>query len=350
MKKISLFVFVALFMLRAAAQQNTTVEQYIATYKEIAIMEELRSGVPASITLAQGILESQAGTSKLSRSSNNHFGIKCKNDWTGATVHHDDDARGECFRSYPSVEDSYKDHSDFLRSRPHYAFLFNLDPLDFEGWAHGLKKAGYATNPKYAHILIKTINENNLQQYTLIALQRSGNQQHDYAAASQQTNTVVAVTNNTETTMMVQPAVEKSIAIAPASDEVVYPEGTFSINGTKVVFATAGTSLFAVASKANISFSKLLEYNDLDNVDILAQDRVIYLQRKPKKSADKEFHIVETAETLEAISMKEGVDLESLYEYNKIQKGMQPAAGEKVFLRPGKLPYYPKLIKSSAAR
>ena len=120
-------------------------------------------------------MESKAGQSDLSIASNNHFGIKCKNEWTGATVYHDDDARHECFRSYATVEDSYRDHSDFLRSRPYYASLFNLNPSDYTSWAYGLKKAGYATNHDYATLLIKVINDNNLQEYTLIALERIKN-------------------------------------------------------------------------------------------------------------------------------------------------------------------------------
>src|ERR1700754_4101130 len=154
----------------ASYSQDGKVTEYITTYKELAIKEMLRTGVPASITLAQGILESQSGESDLAKRSNNHFGIKCKNDWTGEKVYHDDDEKGECFRSYQDPEQSYIDHSDFLKSRPHYAFLFNLDPTDYEGWAKGLKKAGYATSPVYAKNLIDLIQRYNLQDYTLIAL------------------------------------------------------------------------------------------------------------------------------------------------------------------------------------
>ena len=128
----------------------------------MAIREMQRTGVPASITLAQGILETEAGKSDLVIRSNNHFGIKCKSSWTGEKVYHDDDAQGECFRKYSDAEDSYKDHSDYLRTQPRYASLFSLDPLDYKGWATGLKKAGYATNPRYAQILIKYIEKYNL--------------------------------------------------------------------------------------------------------------------------------------------------------------------------------------------
>src|SRR4051794_16194535 len=152
------------------AQNNPDVINYINTYKEIAINEMQRTGVPAAITLAQGIHESEAGNSDLVRRSNNHFGIKCKDEWTGERVYHDDDAKGECFRSYPAAADSYRDHSDFLKKGSRYAFLFDLDPSDYEAWAAGLRKAGYATNPKYPQILIKYVQDYNLEQYTLIAM------------------------------------------------------------------------------------------------------------------------------------------------------------------------------------
>jgi flagellum-specific peptidoglycan hydrolase FlgJ len=139
--------------------------EYFETFREMAVHEMHRSGVPASITLAQGALESGDGNSTLARSANNHFGIKCHNDWNGRKIYYDDDAKNECFRKYPSVEDSYRDHSDYLREKQRYAFLFELDPLDYKGWARGLKKAGYATNPSYASKLIEIIDEYDLHRY-----------------------------------------------------------------------------------------------------------------------------------------------------------------------------------------
>jgi len=144
---------------RVFAQSPEQVNAYINTYKFLAIAEMQRSGVPASIILAQGIHETSAGTSELVIASNNHFGIKCKANWTGQTVYHDDDAKGECFRSYAVAADSYRDHSDYLKETPRYAFLFKLNPEDYESWAYGLKKAGYATNIKYSQILIKLIED-----------------------------------------------------------------------------------------------------------------------------------------------------------------------------------------------
>ena len=153
--RIILIFFLLLTAFTAAAQHSEVVKNYINIYKSLAMAEMQRTGVPASIKLAQGIHETMAGTSKLVLKSNNHFGIKCKSNWTGESVSHDDDARGECFRKYSSPEDSYRDHSNFLKNSQRYASLFILDPTDYTGWANGLKNAGYATNPKYPQVLIK---------------------------------------------------------------------------------------------------------------------------------------------------------------------------------------------------
>jgi len=349
MKLISIVIF-SLFLcgLQVQAQSNDAVQQYIEKYREIAINEEIRTGVPAAITLAQGIFESMAGQSDLAVASNNHFGIKCKENWNGAKVYHDDDARGECFRKYATVEESYRDHSDFLRTRPHYAFLFGLDPADYEAWAHGLKKAGYATNPAYAKAIIKKIEDNNLQQYTLVALQRSGGGQ-DYAVNNTDKkpvmNTIVtSLPDAPEIKAGEKPSAKEEVLIE-YSGEANYPQGKFTINKTKVIYATAGTSLFALASNNNIPLEKLQEFNELENgADILSNNQLIYLEKKLKKSDSREYHIVAQAETIESIAQKEGVQLESLFEYNKMQKGLQPAPGEKVYLKPGRQPYYPKLL------
>jgi hypothetical protein len=169
MKKIIFLPIVLFCFTQIICAQYNTPTQYIAQYKDIAIREMKRMGVPAAISLAQGLLETENGNSELLRKSNNHFGIKCKSSWTAEGVSHDDDAPGECFRVYKTAEDSYRDHSNFLRGGSRYAFLFKLDPRDYKGWAYGLRKAGYATNPKYPDILIKNIEDNNLEQYTLEA-------------------------------------------------------------------------------------------------------------------------------------------------------------------------------------
>src|SRR5580765_8052857 len=168
--KLRIMVFMMMLTRILCAQNPDQINNYINTYKFLAIAEMQRSGVPASIILAQGIHETSAGTSELVVASNNHFGIKCKANWTGQVVYYDDDARGECFRSYAAAEDSYRDHSDYLSQTPRYASLFKLNPEDYESWAYGLKKAGYATNVRYSQILIRLIRDYKLEKYSLVAI------------------------------------------------------------------------------------------------------------------------------------------------------------------------------------
>lgn len=342
MKKLVLFS--CLFICVAAQAQRQVAEAYINQYKELAISEMLRTGVPAAIKLAQGILESQSGQSDLAKKSNNHFGIKCKTEWTGAKTYHDDDEKGECFRVYPSVEDSYKDHSDFLRTRPHYAFLFQLDPADYEGWANGLKKAGYATSPTYPQKLLKVINDYNLQQYSLLALERKKNGTGSTGVVSVNTNPSSTATSTSVSRENIAPRVEepkeeivttentaKTTTVEPANKIVTYPQGIFTINHSKVIYGTEGTSLLSLANQFDIPLSKLLEYNDLTEMDILDTDRLIFIERKLKKGAT-DFHLVQQGETLHAISQQEGVRLDSILEYNHLAKGAIVSAGEKIYL------------------
>src|SRR5690606_39129704 len=169
-------------------QRTLNTEEYIRIYSSLAVEEMERSGVPASITLAQGILESGNGNSRLAREGNNHFGIKCGSGWNGRKTYKDDDHRNECFRAYPSVKASFRDHSEFLK-RPRYAFLFDLKPTDYKGWAHGLKKAGYATNPRYPQLLINLIERYELYYFDR---PRRGRDQELFAETPSQTSTTTA--------------------------------------------------------------------------------------------------------------------------------------------------------------
>jgi hypothetical protein len=169
LSKNILVVITLIIANQALAQTPDQISAYVESHKNLAIAEMNRSGIPASITLAQGILETAAGTSPLYLRSNNNFGIKCKSNWNGKFTYHDDDAKGECFRVYDNDSLSYVDHSNFLKSASRYNFLFELDKSDYKSWAIGLRKAGYATNPAYASILIKHIEENNLQQYDVVS-------------------------------------------------------------------------------------------------------------------------------------------------------------------------------------
>ena len=307
LRQILISLFFA-FPLLSIAQETNSIMEYIDTYKGIAMAEMKRTGVPASIKLAQGIHETLAGTSPLVTKSNNHFGIKCKTGWNGPSVKHDDDARNECFRKYESSEASYRDHSDFLRGSQRYAHLFNLDPTDYEGWAWGLKKAGYATNPKYAQTLIKLIEDYGLQQYSLIAL---GRQQADSEA---ETITEDAPESTSGEIMPVEKisaekelpgkavadktTVEKAPVVEPLSQKeenrpIVtkpterYPSGIFQQNGLRAIFVQAGTPYLAIANQCKIPLSRLFEYNEIRPATEAATDQVLYLEKKGKS----QFHL-----------------------------------------------------------
>lgn len=336
MKKIQLtLAFAVLFLGKSFSQSSQVIKDYVSQFKDIAIEEMKRTGVPAAITLAQGIHETSAGQSVLVVKSNNHFGIKCKSEWTGPSVSHDDDAKGECFRKYTSPMDSYRDHSDFLASRSHYSSLFKLDPTDYEGWAKGLKKAGYATNPKYPQILIKLIEDYSLQDYTLIAMgEKPNNVQREIWVKSNVEEKKPAETVITSTAMIGEP------------QKIVYPTGVFKINETKVVFVPKGTSFLAVAGEHNIQLNRLFEFNDMRPQEIAAADQLIFLQRK-RKTGENEVHVVTKGENLYQIAQVEGIRMESLQAYNFLKANMQPEVGEKLYLHQ-QAPAMPRLNTAAA--
>ena len=302
---------------RIFGQSPAQVTAYINTYKALAIAEMQRSGVPASIILAQGVHETGAGTSDLVIASNNHFGIKCKTGWTGQVVYHDDDARGECFRGYAVAADSYRDHSDYLSQTPRYASLFKLNPEDYSGWAYGLKRAGYATNPKYPQILIKLIEDYDLQKYSLIALGKLPPELPGDSLLVKQKETLEGFNDSTLST-----------PVQAAS----YPEGPFSINSTKVVFAKAGISMLSISNQYDIPLSRLLEFNDMNQEDVLNTDQLIFLQRK-RKTGQNPFHIVQPGESVYSICQAEGIRYENILEFNRLKPGEEVATGEKIWLQ-----------------
>jgi len=348
---VILSVFFACFFFKySQAQSSSEIVAYIARYKDLAIAEMKRTGIPAAITLAQGIHETEAGTSDLVKRSNNHFGIKCKDNWNGESVFHDDDAKGECFRKYSAAEDSYRDHSDFLRTRSNYASLFQLDPTDYRAWACGLRKAGYATNPKYAQILIKLIEDYNLEDYTLIALGKL--QQNDLAdrnPTEEKTNQkdIIAVKNSDDTRIGDAKPDEKNRVTPAVAIVKTYPESEFKINETRVVFVKKGTSYLTVAQQYEIPLSRLFDFNDRQPGEVTADDQLVFIQRK-RKVGEHEFHIVEPGETLNSISQEEAIRLASLLEYNNLSADMQPAVGETLYLR-SRSSSTPRLAKSSVA-
>ena len=313
------------------AQNSAEILTYISTYKEVAMSEMQRTGIPASIILAQGIHETDAGTSDLVKQSNNHFGIKCKDDWRGSVVYHDDDKRGECFRSYNSPLDSYVDHSDFLKNSPRYKFLFKIDPLNFEGWANGLKKAGYATNSRYAQILIKLIKDYNLQQYCLIAMGK--------LSPTDEVQVTVQI-NNLRADSLSETDSKSGKAASPKAQ---YPSGEFVINGAHVIYAKSGTALLSLADQFDIPLFRLIDFNDLNGEEVIIKDQLIFLQRK-RKLGSREYHVVQRGESLYDICQTEGIRIESLQEMNRLANWEEPSIGERLYLQ-SPAPSKPRLVQ-----
>ena len=312
MNRILIVLFISFGCIFNASAQYMSQQEYVQKYKDIAIEEMKRMGVPAAITLAQGLLETENGNSDLLKESNNHFGIKCKSTWTAEVVYHDDDARGECFRKYKTAEDSYRDHSNFLRGNTRYAFLFKLDPSDYKAWAYGLRRAGYATNPRYPQILIKYIENNNLEQYTDEAL----NDVPHFDAAQ-----YVDDKENDSS--------QDVVKLDPVPGQAI----NLTINGSKALLVSKGTSLLAVATEHNINLEKLLTINDLTSDGLLQKDQYIFLEKK-QKEGQQDFCVAKANETLYDISQKYGVILENLYTYNNLTVDDFVVPGTKIYLKP----------------
>lgn len=295
------------------------VENYIAAYKDVAIEEMNRTGIPASITLGQGIIESGAGKSPLATEANNHFGIKCHETWKGATYTYDDDRKNECFRKYDSTLQSYYDHSDFLKTRSRYAVLFTYSDTDYKAWAKGLKACGYATNPKYAEVLIKCIEDYDLHQWDL--------KEEDRAAWFAQINK-----SDTGQSSSQQLAAQEDDAWEQSLQKVSASERTYVFNDIKCVNLPAGESLNQLATKYEIGMKRLLRYNDAaDASQIKAGDRV-YLQPK-RNNGDQKSHTVREGETMYSISQQHGIQLAKLYEKNLMLPGTEPVEGTVLNLR-----------------
>lgn len=302
--------------LLAAQEAKMTREDYIRAYKDMAVKEMIRSGIPASITLAQGMLESDNGNSTLARKANNHFGIKCHGNWTGKRIYHDDDAKGECFRKYKSVIDSYDDHSDFLMRTPRYASLFELKPTDYKGWARGLKKAGYATSRQYAELLIRIIEENELHQYDIL-----DNSQDKKLRKSR---------NN-----------KGSNEVTSSGREIL------ERNRIDYIIIKEGDSFESLRKELQLLPNELYKYNDLKKDAMLVSGEILYLQPKRNKAErGNDIHIVKEGETMEDISQLYGVRLETLYERNHLMPGDQPEEGTEILLRKRKKVDLNKIFES----
>ncbi len=299
-RKTALLLAMMMYAVLGNAQlaKNQRYQDYIDQYKDLAIEEMLRYDIPASITLAQGLLESGAGKSELAVKGNNHFGIKCHG-WTGRSVYHDDDEEQECFRAYDNARDSYEDHSKFLRSGKRYAFLFQLDRSDYKGWARGLKSAGYATSPTYANSLIKIIETYKLYKYD------SARSYDKFMVAHQPKNVTGSMQSSLHTIKM--------------------------CNKNYYVVARKGDTFRSIGKELDLSSRKLARYNERNRKDVLKDGDIIYLKKKRTK-ADKSFrkvpHVVKSGESMYSIAQKYGIRLKSLYKKNDLDADYQIKVGD----------------------
>lgn len=309
MKHLSAVLLALCLCSVAFASSRKDRDEYVRKYSPIAVSEMKRSGVPASITLAQGILESDAGLAVLATKANNHFGIKCHSDWKGATIYKDDDAPNECFRSYRKAEESFRDHSDFLRFRDRYKKLFDLKTTDYKGWAKGLKAAGYATDPHYPSKLIKIIEELNLGRF-----------------------------DDGELDLETPLAIESARPVESADAEVIQfslATPVFEKNGVPFVFATEGDSYKALAEQYGLLPSEIRRFNEVSSTDEPVPGFEVYLKPKKNKAAigiDK--YIVESdGELVSDIARRFAIKSKALNALNSFPKGHVLKQGDTVILR-----------------
>ena len=340
-----LFAFASLLILtKIGAQTWKTEDQYIQKFAPYAVEEMEKYKIPASITLAQGLLETGGGQSRLAREGNNHFGIKCKEDWTGKTMKHTDDAPNECFRVYNDPRESYEDHSKFLAYRKYYQNLFKLDMKDYKGWAHGLKKAGYATNPKYAYILIDKI-----QKYKLYEFDDTNSKEVLYAVLKLYPNL------RDDRTFMAQldkkNGKKESAKIEVPAPEITYQNPLKNTNetksdaellktilvknhpngGRKYFVVPADTNVAFLSKKFGVSEKKIMKWNEL-NGNKISKNEVVFLEAKAS-SGNVATYKAQSGENMHDISQKFGIKLDKLYSKNRMNSGTQPKAGQLIYLQ-----------------
>lgn len=310
MKK-TLSIIIALIAVAITSNaQRLTRQGYVSLYKQWAINEMNRTGIPASITLAQGILESDCGNSRLATEGNNHFGIKCHSDWTGETIYHDDDRNQECFRKYTSAYDSFKDHSDFIKQKSRYASLFSLSKDDYKAWAKGLKAAGYATDPSYADKIITIIEEMELYAYdngesstaedaNKYVYDPAGNVVAD--GISEQKNTIRV---RKDATFVIDPFHKHDVAYN---------------NGVKYIQTIPGDTFQGIAKEFHLLVSELLTYNDLDATADISAIKYLYIRPKRNRAHPEcRTHVVAEGETAWSIAHKYGIKLKKLRRFNHL--------------------------------
>jgi hypothetical protein len=321
MKKIVLLVLAVVLMTVSAAGQKSSCAEYLEKYKNIAIADMEKYGIPASIKMAQGMLESDNGNSRLAREGNNHFGIKCKSDWTGEVVYHDDDQKGECFRKYATAEESWHDHSEFLDRGQRYQFLFELDPTDYKGWAHGLKQAGYATNPRYPELLIKIIEDNELY-----LLDRGEQIPIGDIIAREE-----AEASRGDVTPLPSEQVDVDNYVIAMYNHNGYE--IYMNNGLRFVVAREGDDLAKMAWLLGIGEKKLRRFNDFSPDQNIAHGNMVYIQAKNSRSVSgRVMHTVAEGETLHSISQLYGIKMKALARRNHYEPTVKLFAGQQIKL------------------
>lgn len=316
-RKVLFCFLLAVVSVPLLSQTTYSRQDYIDMYKDVAISHMISHGIPASITLAQGCLESGDGNSSLAREAKNHFGIKCHNDWNGDRFYQMDDEVGKsCFRKYRNVSNSYDDHSDFLRGRDRYAFLFDLDITDYKGWAYGLKKAGYATNPQYAQMLIHIIEEYKLYLFD--------------------TGTSI------NAKALIPPSPSQLEALKELKPEKSSPLYKFSLNRTiytknnvAYVIASDNDTYAGIAKEYNLFTSEILRFNDLKKSQKIIPGTVVYIERKKNKAQRYiDVHVAEKGDTYYEISQRYAVRLSSIRKYNDLKStDISPREGDMVLLK-----------------
>lgn len=346
MKRISHILFTALCLVLAAvcvAKEDKTPQQtYIEKYAPLAVEEMYRSGVPASITLAQGLLESRYGLSELVVKGNNHFGIKCHN-WAGHKMFHDDDKKSECFRKYDSAEESFRDHSDFLRYRDRYKFLFDLEPTDYKGWAYGLKQAGYATDVAYPEKLIRLIEEYSLHEYDVkpsaTSEPESFSEMKEDKKEERKKKKAASKAARKEKTLPQSPNQIERVTLFTGPGREIFrfnlSRQMYSHNGVPFVYSAEGETYQSIAESYDLFLREILRYNDLTEAEELAPGTVVYVQAKKNRAlGGLEMHVVDVdGETLRDISQRYAVKLDKLCRMNGFGNERYLRSGDVVVLR-----------------
>ena len=333
MKK--LLIAIALVLgLSVSAQRDpgTPQERYISRYAPIAVNEMYRTGVPASITLAQGIIESRSGQSILAVDGNNHFGIKCHNSWRGKTMLADDDRKDECFRVYDSAEESFRDHSDFLRYRDRYKFLFDFKTTDYKSWAYGLKQAGYATDPAYASKLIQCVEDYGLTRYDRMTVDEAVSESGGYAEALIEKDEVGEIPDSP---LKIEAG---EIFTGAAGEEYRFSlsRTLYSRNGVPFIYAVEGETYASIAKSNHLFLREILRFNDVPSGGELHAGDVVYLEPKKSKTVrglDK-YIVGDEEETFHSICQRFAVSEKAIRKLNGLPAGYQPREGDEIILRP----------------